>query len=55
MLTEAEQAHLYKYKISLETTKDRVNVNITAYSDDQNTARDEAIRKYKDILRRERV
>lgn len=38
-----EQVYLYRYKVSLETTKDRVNVNITAYSDDAATASNEAI------------
>jgi hypothetical protein len=38
-----EQVHLYQYKVSLETTKDRVNMSITVYSNDQNIARDEAI------------
>jgi hypothetical protein len=38
-----EQAHLYRYKVSLETTKDRVNVSITVYSDAAAVAEAEAI------------
>ena len=36
-------AVVYQYKVSLETTKDRVNVSITAYSDNATTASDKAI------------